>query len=126
MRYPHAQPLARSFTELQAQVDVFDQICNTQRPHQGLPGRMTPQQAWDATAKADPLRPRPAPTSAPAPPANTTNHTPKQPKPHRCPDPQCHRCPDTPHRAGERPCWWRSLMVSALSCSGHEPELVGC
>lgn len=32
-----------------------------------LPGRMTPQQAWDATAEADPPRLRPAPTSGPAP-----------------------------------------------------------
>ena len=66
MRYLHTRPLARSLTELQAQVDAFDHIYNTQRPHQGLPGRMTPQQAWDATAKADPPRPRP-PSAAPRP-----------------------------------------------------------
>ena len=31
--------------------------CNTQRPHQGLPGRITPQQAWDATEVARAPRP---------------------------------------------------------------------
>lgn len=46
-------------TTLQAQVDTFDEIYNTQRPHQGLPGRITPQQAWDATPLAEAPRPRP-------------------------------------------------------------------
>jgi transposase InsO family protein len=58
-RYLDKQPLADRLEELQAQVDAFDRIYNTQRPHQGLPGRVTPQTAWDATAKADPPRPRP-------------------------------------------------------------------
>jgi len=44
--------------ELQAQVDQFDRIYNHDRPHQGLPGRVTPAVAWSATAKADPPRPR--------------------------------------------------------------------
>ena len=44
---------------MQAQVDAFDDIYNTQRPHQGLPGRITPQQAWEATEKAEPNRPKP-------------------------------------------------------------------
>ena len=47
-RYLNKQPLADTLAELQTQVDVFDHIYNTERPHQGLPGRVTPQQAWDA------------------------------------------------------------------------------
>jgi putative transposase len=58
-RYLDKQPLADSLDDLQAQVDAFDRIYNTQRPHQGLPGRVTPQAAWDATTKADPPRPQP-------------------------------------------------------------------
>ncbi|GAA1069847.1 integrase core domain-containing protein [Mycobacterium cookii] len=57
-RYLDKQPLADTLAELQIQVDVFDRIYNTQRPHQGLPGRVTPQAAWDATTTADPPRPR--------------------------------------------------------------------
>ena len=38
-RYLDKQPLADTLAELQAQVDAFDHIYNTQRPHQGLPGR---------------------------------------------------------------------------------------
>ena len=57
LRYLDQQPLADSIAELQEQVDRFDHIYNTQRPHQGLPGRITPQQAWDATPVADPPRP---------------------------------------------------------------------
>ena len=41
-RYLHAQPLAETTSELQDQVDAFDLIYNNQRPHQGLPGRITP------------------------------------------------------------------------------------
>ncbi len=37
-RYLDKQPLADTLAELQAQVDAFDHIYNTQRPHQGLPG----------------------------------------------------------------------------------------
>ena len=63
-RWLDKQPLAASLEELQAQVDRFDQIYNTQRPHQALPGRITPAQAWEATPKAEAPRPspRPAPT----------------------------------------------------------------
>lgn len=57
-RWLDKQPLAASLRQLQAQVDQFDHIYNTQRPHQALPGRMTPQEAWDATPVAKP------PTSA--------------------------------------------------------------
>jgi len=56
-RYLDKQPLATSLAELQGQVDAFDQIYNTERPHQALPGRVTPLTAWEATAKADPPRP---------------------------------------------------------------------
>ena len=58
-RYLDKQPLADTLAELQAQVDAFDHIYNTQRPHQGLPGRITPRAAWEATPKADPPRPKP-------------------------------------------------------------------
>ena len=58
-RYLDKQPLAKTLEELQAQVDGFDDIYNTKRPHQGLPGRVTPLTAWEATTKAE--APRPAP-----------------------------------------------------------------
>jgi putative transposase len=58
-RYLDKQPLAENLDELQAQVDTFDGIYNTERPHQGLPGRVTPAIAWEATPKADPPRPKP-------------------------------------------------------------------
>jgi putative transposase len=60
-RYLDKQPLADTLAELQAQVDAFDNIYNTERPHQGLPGRITPQTAWQATPKADTPRPKPEP-----------------------------------------------------------------
>jgi len=59
-RWLDMQPLASSIAELQEQVDAFDVIYNPERPHQGLPGRITPQQAWDATPVAEPPRPKPA------------------------------------------------------------------
>ncbi|MFB9923700.1 integrase core domain-containing protein [Amycolatopsis halotolerans] len=58
-RYLDKQPLADTLADLQAQVDAFDHIYNTQRPHQALPGRVTPLAAWEATPKADPPRPKP-------------------------------------------------------------------
>ncbi len=58
-RYLDKQPIAESLAELQTQVDAFDHIYNTQRPHQGLPGRVTPLTAWEATPMADPPRPTP-------------------------------------------------------------------
>jgi putative transposase len=60
-RFLDKQPIADSLGELQYQVDEFDRVYNTERPHQGLPGRVTPQTAWLATAKAEPPRPRPDP-----------------------------------------------------------------
>jgi transposase InsO family protein len=62
-RYLDKQPLADTLAELQAQVDTFDHIYNTERPHQGLPGRITPSTAWQATAKAQAPRPKPNPLS---------------------------------------------------------------
>ncbi len=60
-RYLDKQPLADTLAELQAQVDAFDHIYNTERPHQGLPGRVTPSTAWHATVKAPAPRPKPNP-----------------------------------------------------------------
>lgn len=57
-RYLDRQPLANNLAELQRHVDAFDLIYNTERPHQGLPGRITPQTAWDATPVAEPPRPK--------------------------------------------------------------------
>jgi len=58
-RYLNKQPLASNLDQLQAQVDAFDHIYNTERPHQGLPGRVTPLTAWEATEKAEAPRPKP-------------------------------------------------------------------
>ncbi len=77
-RYLDKQPLAESLADLQAQVDAFDHTYNTQRPHQGLPGRITPLAAWQATPKADPPRPKP---DRPVydPPVPVRRHRPKPP-----------------------------------------------
>lgn len=56
------RPLADSLEELQEQLDRFDHLYNTERGHQELPDRMTPQQAWEATEVA----PAPTPAVAPA------------------------------------------------------------
>lgn len=61
-RWLDKQPLAHTHAALQTQVDQFDQIYNTERPHQGLPGRITPQQSWDTTAVAEAPRPKPVPS----------------------------------------------------------------
>lgn len=74
-RYLDKQSLAETLEQLQAHVDAFDHLYNTERPHQGLPGRVTPLTAWEATPKAEPPRPkpirrlfdRPAPRPRPAP-----------------------------------------------------------
>ncbi len=68
--------MADTLQELQAQIDEFDLIYNTQRPHQSLPGRSTPQQAWDATPRADPPRPREMPPI----PIRTITTRPNQPE----------------------------------------------
>jgi putative transposase len=64
-RFLDKQPLAATIAELQAQVDEFDRIYNTERPHQGLPGRITPQTAWEATPKAPAPRPKPGAVALP-------------------------------------------------------------
>lgn len=66
-RWLDKQPLAESLADLQAQIDEFDRIYNTERPHQGLPGRITPQQAWDATPAAPAPRPKTPAPPTPAP-----------------------------------------------------------
>ena len=77
-RWLDQQPLAGTIDELQQQVDRFDFIYNTERPHQGLPGRMTPQQAWDVTPTAQPPRPKPAPVTPVVPlPKNTNTDRPR-------------------------------------------------
>lgn len=72
-RWLDKQPLAKSIAELQEHVDRFDVIYNTERGHQGLPGRITPQAAWDATEIAEPPRPQPVLVEPviPDPPAGT-------------------------------------------------------
>lgn len=60
-RFLDKQPLASTLEELQGQVDAFDTIYNAERPHQALPGRITPQQAWEATPVVAPPRPTPRP-----------------------------------------------------------------
>lgn len=57
-RWLDKQNLAFSREELQGQVDTFDQIYNNEGPHHGLPGLITSAQAWEATPKANPPRPR--------------------------------------------------------------------
>src|SRR6218665_627750 len=67
-RYLDKQPLAETLEQLQEQVDQFDEIYNTERPHQALPGQITPQQAWEATpvvAPPPPTPPRPALVATP-------------------------------------------------------------
>lgn len=61
-RWLDKQPIAETLEELQGLVDEFDVIYNEQRPHQALPGRITPRQAWDATEPA----PSPRPTITPS------------------------------------------------------------
>lgn len=62
-RFLDRQPLAESLEQLQEQVDEFDRIYNNERPHQGLPGRITPLKAWLATPTAEPPRPTPRPAA---------------------------------------------------------------
>ena len=52
-RWLDAHPAAASIAELQRLVDTYDAVFNTQRPHQGI-GRVTPEQRYHATAKAQP------------------------------------------------------------------------
>lgn len=74
-RWLDKQPLADSLDMLQAQIDEFDHIYNTERPNQALPGRLTPQQAWDATPTAQAPRPIPADPEPSLPPSPTRSET---------------------------------------------------
>lgn len=56
-RWLDKHPIARTIAELQELVDDFDVIYNTERPHQGLPGRDIPQRVWDRTPPAEAPRP---------------------------------------------------------------------
>lgn len=47
------QPLARTITELQAQLDEFVHVYNHERPHQGI-GRVTPASRWHALPATGP------------------------------------------------------------------------
>lgn len=61
-RFLAKQPKARSFLELQTQLDRFGAYYNTCRPHRAL-GRRTPEAAFTARPKATPSKPRdPIPT----------------------------------------------------------------
>ena len=64
-RWLDKQPLAASLAELQAQVDEFDRIYNTERPHQALPGRVTPRTrvAGDAESRSATTQARTAETA---------------------------------------------------------------
>jgi transposase InsO family protein len=60
-RWLAAQPPAETIAELQALVDAYDVLFNTQRPHQALDGQ-TPAERYRASAKAAaPREPLPAP-----------------------------------------------------------------
>lgn len=59
-RYLRKQPPPATMAILQTQIDTFDQYYNTEREHQALPGKQTPQEAWLATPKTPtPARPDP-------------------------------------------------------------------
>lgn len=75
-RWLDKQPLAATCEQLQAQVEEFDRIYNTERGHQGLPGRMTPQQAWNATPVAEPPRPAAEPAEPVPPETGAHDQTP--------------------------------------------------
>ena len=74
-RHGQAAPGRHRRRAPRAQVDTFDRIYNTERPHQSLPGRTTPAQAWDATEVAQ--APRPPHDDPPAQPARP----PRAPRP---------------------------------------------
>lgn len=70
-RWLDKQPMADSIEQLQEQIDRFDQAYNTERGHQGLPGRITPQAAWEATPVAEAPKPKPRPQIVLPPPSKT-------------------------------------------------------
>ncbi|MGC5616647.1 DDE-type integrase/transposase/recombinase [Georgenia sp. Z1491] len=60
------QELAVGLPALQELLDEFEERYNTERPNQALQGRITPERAWQATAKAP--EPEPPEVSLPEPP----------------------------------------------------------
>jgi transposase InsO family protein len=76
-KWLNARPPARTLPELQTLIDEHDEYYNTQRPHQALPARMTPIQAWNATLPADP----PLPSDRPALPMPPNRQDPPRPQP---------------------------------------------
>ena len=56
--------LFRSLPAARRTIELWRTDYNTQRPHQGLPGRITPHTAWQATAKADPPTPQARPATS--------------------------------------------------------------
>jgi transposase InsO family protein len=85
-RYLDKQPLAQTLAELQAQVDTFDRIYNTERPHQALPGRVTPLTAWERPQRSS--RHVPSRTD----PCGSSGQSPTDTGPRRSP----RTCPPTP------------------------------
>jgi transposase InsO family protein len=61
LRAQPAQPA--TVTGLQALLDTFTDLYNTQRPHRSLPRRATPATAYAARPKATPRTPAPGPSS---------------------------------------------------------------
>jgi len=51
-KWLRAHPPAATIADLQRLIDGYDEIYNTQRPHQGLGGLATPDERYAATAKA--------------------------------------------------------------------------
>ena len=74
-RWLDQQEMATTLTELQSLLEEFENIYNTQRPHQALAGRCTPAAAWAATPPApppDPIEPAAPPIKSPTGPATRT------------------------------------------------------
>lgn len=69
MQWLNKHEAPRDLTELQDLLEAFEIVYNTQRHHQALPGRITPEQAWLATPKA-PEPPLPIGPELPPPHAN--------------------------------------------------------
>ncbi len=82
-QWQRAQPEPETLQDLQRLADLFQDLYNN-RPHQQLPGRCTPLQAWTATPLAPP----------PTPPGPLPQHpTPRLPLPPRGPDgPRVQHC----------------------------------
>ncbi|WP_402469603.1 integrase core domain-containing protein [Isoptericola aurantiacus] len=91
LRYLRAQPAAETIGELQVQIETFDAYYNHERGHQSLPGPnglMTPAEAWQATAPAEPPQP---------PAGHETSQTlpAAPPRPRPAPKPQGYLPPET-------------------------------